>query len=380
MLSKVWSRREFVQWLGYSSLSTAGLCSSLSATPIERKTARFAYVGSVGGEHEGIHAYAIRQGRWEKLQALESERPVALALAPNQRVLYVVNGVDLYRGLPMGTVEAFAIQADGRLTLLNRRELALSAVNPRHAAVAPDGRSLVVAVEGGGAYNVLGIKADGRLGRVSGLRKEIGVERTGESYAARPKMVAFDQAGRVLSVDGGTDQLNVFALAEGTNLTAHERFNLQPGCVPSQMKLSTAGDKLYIMQAGAISCHGYDAVSGKVSQQSQHLPFSGVVEGASSMVVHPSGDFLYACQRGGGIAAWTVSRVDGRLRSIDMQALALGEIHAIEIAPDGRSLTGLNREHGQVVEMEIDRVTGQLRTDGTVARLSSPSSLALLYS
>ena len=85
-----------------------------------------------------------------------SAAPSSLALDASERFLYAVNEVDEYEGLPSGTVEAYAIDAaDGTLTFVNRQSLSLSATAPRHAAVSPDGRSLVVAVHGGGAYNVL---------------------------------------------------------------------------------------------------------------------------------------------------------------------------------------------------------------------------------
>ncbi|QNI35606.1 lactonase family protein [Edaphobacter albus] len=376
---KGWSRREFVQWMGYSSFGTAGLCSSLSATTISGKKASFAYVSSLEGSDEGIHVYAVHQGRWEKLQMLKSERPVALVLAPNRKTLYAVNEVDQYRGLPVGTVEAFAIHPDGRLKLLNRQRLALSAIHPRHAAVTPDGRSLVVAVQGGGAYNVLGIEEDGRLGHISGLWKETGVERAGESLVARPQMVAFDQTGRILSVDGGTDRLNIFGRGE-TSLTTHERANLSVGCGASQVEAHPAGSHLYVIQSSGISCHGYDTASGKVSQPVQNLSFPAATEGPSTMAVHPSGNFLYACQQRNGVAAWSVSKMTGRLRSIGTQAVELGELDAIHVAPDGRSLIALNADRGQAAEIQIDATTGRLKESRIVARVNSPKSLAVLYS
>lgn len=376
---KGWSRREFVQWMGYSSLSTAGLCSSLSTTSIAGKKASFAYVSSLNGSDEGIHAYAIHQGRWEKLQTLKSERPVALALAPNRKTLYAVNEVDQYRGLPVGTVEAFAIRPDGRLEFLNRQRLALSAIYPRHAAVTRDGRNLVVAVHGGGAYNVVGIEEDGRLGHLSGLWKETGVERAGKSHTARPQMVTFDQMGRILSVDGGTDRLNVFGHADASLMT-QERANLSLGCGASQVEPHPAGSHLYVMQSSGISCHAYDAASGKVSQSVQNLSFPAATEGPSTMAVHPSGNFLYACQRHDGLTAWSMSKRSGQLRSIGTQAAELGPLDAIHMAPDGRSLIALNADRGQAAEIWIDIATGRLKQSRIVAKVNAPKSLAVLYS
>lgn len=379
-MSTRWSRREFVQWMGYSSLASTALSSPLLAAEGKLGTASFAYVASKEGKDEGIHAYAIGAGRWERLQTVKSSRPVSLVLAPNRRFLYAVNEVDSHDGLPTGTIEAFAIGKDGRLSLLNRRGLALSATMPRHAAVTPDGRSLVVAVRGGGAYNVLPIGEDGRVGRVSGLLKEVGVRRTDVSRNAEPQMVAFDKLGRVVSVDGGADRVNVLSVDEN-GIAAHARAELNAGCRPSQVTLHPAGERLYVMQAESISCHGYDAAKGQVLESIQHLPITGAVEGPGTMAVHPSGRFLYACQRGGGVAAWsTGSGANGLSKPLAVQIAEVGELHGIEITPDGKSLVGMSRGRGLIQRAEIDPSTGKLRAGSILAWVNSPSSLAVLYS
>jgi len=372
-MRKAWSRRDFVQLMGYSSLASTGVCSSLLPGEMMAQRNGFAYVGSTGGTQDAIYAYAIRDGRWEKIQTVASERPVALAVAPNRKFLYAVNEIDSHRGLPMGTVEAFAIAGDGKLTQVNRRELALSATMPRHAAISPDGRNLVVAVRGGGAYNLLPIAEDGSLGRVSGIMKEIGVHRAGEGRTARPEMVAFDGAGRVVSVDGGTERLNVLSLHEG--LSAHERTELKEANGPSQVAIHPSGDKLYVMHAETISCHAYDAKAGKVLGEAYRLP----VKGLGTMVVHPSGDFLYASRKDSGLAVLSL-RNGTTMRPAGAQAQEMGVLSAIEIAPDGRSMVALNRSRGQVLGAELDLADGRVRSSAALAKVDSPASVVVLYS
>lgn len=377
-MRKTWSRREFVHWMGYSSLASTGVCSSLLPGKMTAQRNGFAYVGLMGGEEDAIHVYAIRGSRWERVQAVRSERPVALAVSPNQRFLYAVNEIGQHRGLPSGTVEAFAIERDGRLAQLNRRELALSATMPRHAAVSPDGRSLVVAVRGGGAYNLLSIEEDGRLGRVSGILKEVGVHREGEGRTARPEMVTFDGMGRVVSVDGSAERLNILSLREG-GLSAHARAELDRASGPSQVAIHPSGDRLYIMHAEAISCHPYDGKAGKVLEEAYRLPVDGVLEGSNRMAVHPSGDSLYASHKDGGVAMWS-SRTAGRtMRAAGTQAREMGVLSAIEIAPDGGSLVALNRTRGQVLGAELDPVDGRPHSSAVLAQADSPASIVVLY-
>ncbi|HEX2916966.1 MAG TPA: beta-propeller fold lactonase family protein [Edaphobacter sp.] len=377
-MSMRWSRREFVQWMGISSIASAGFGTSLLAETNSESRARFAYVAAKEGADEGIHAYGVGARGWRKLQAVQSARPVSLALAADGKTLYAVNEIDSHKGLPVGTVEAYAIETDGTLRLLNRQQLALSAIHPRHAAVTPDGRQLVVAVRGGGAYNVLPIEEDGTLGLVSGILKEVGADRTSQGRKPEPNMVAFDPAGRIVTVDGGTDRLSVLSLgAEG--LTAQHRVELEAGCNPRQVVIHPAGEAAYVMRGGAVTWHRYDLASGRFSDAARHMPSAGI-EGSAGLAVHPSGRFLYACERGGGLRGWNLTENGMVRRSLPLQASEMGELSAIEVSPDGRSLLGISLKDRAVRDAEIDPGTGTVRAGRVLARVDSPSSLVVLYS
>jgi 6-phosphogluconolactonase (cycloisomerase 2 family) len=365
--------------MGYSSLASAGMGTSLLAEAESGSKARFAYVAAKDGGDEGIHAYSVGAQGWRKIQTMKSARPISLALSGDRKTLYAVNEIDSHKGLPVGTVEAFAIEANGQLRLLNRRKLALSAIHPRHAAVTPDGRSLVVAVSGGGAYNVLPIAEDGSLGSVSAILKEVGAERGGQGRKAEPQMVAFDKAGRVVSVDSGADRLSVFSLSN-EGMAAQERVELEAGCRPTQVIMHPAGEIAYVMHGEAICCHGYDAETGSFSGEVHRLASTGV-EGPATLALHPSGRFLYASVRGGGINAWNLSGGGDRLRrSLGVQAEEMGELNALDLAPDGRSMVGMSRSKGTVQRAEIDAATGRLSAGMVMTRVDSPSSLVVLYS
>src|SRR5689334_23040466 len=125
-MSMRWSRREFVQWMGISSIASAGMGTSLLAETNTESNAKFAYVAAKEGADEGIHAYAVGAWGWRKLQTVKSARPVSLTMSADRKTLYAVNEIDSHKGLPVGTVEAYAIETDGTLRLLNRQQLALS--------------------------------------------------------------------------------------------------------------------------------------------------------------------------------------------------------------------------------------------------------------
>jgi 6-phosphogluconolactonase (cycloisomerase 2 family) len=256
-------------------------------------------------------------------------------VARDGKALYAVNEISVYDGLPMGTVEAFALGKDGRLAKLNRQPLSLSATMPRHAAVSPDGKSLVVAVREGGAYNVLPIAEDGSLGRVSSLLKETGVLRAGVGSVARPHAVAFDTAGRVIAADAGTGRVSVLGLS-GEGLGIHARLESEGGLAVSRVAMHPSGRMLYAMREDGIACYGYDVATGKLEEKRQHAKMACGADAA--LAVHRSGNFVYASRPEGGVGVWIAEPSTGRLSPAGIDGAAMGELRAMEMAPEGNSL------------------------------------------
>ena len=102
--------------------------------------------------------------------------------------------------------------------------------------------------------------------------------------------------------------------------------------------------------------------------------------GLRAMAVHPAGEFIYGCQSSRGVAAWSVSAANGELHALGQQAAEMGRLDAIDISPDGRELVAVNRERGAITTATVDVATGRLTASAEVARVSSPGSLAVIYS
>jgi 6-phosphogluconolactonase (cycloisomerase 2 family) len=367
----------------------------LSAAHKENRgaTPRFAYVGYAGtsgaganGSAHGIGMFAIEGERWRPIGAVASDHPSFLALHPSGRFLYAINEVDRYENLPSGSVEAYAVDAkNGNLTLLNRQPLSLSATAPRHMAVSPDGRALVVAVHGGGAYNVLPIDEDGRVGRLSGILKETGSGPDEEhQQAAHPQMVMFDRTGRLLGADMGSDRLSVFTMDDG-RLSVAARCEARAGSGPRHMELHPSGRLLFVANGldASVSCYGYDDKNGRILEQLEHVPTvknSSGEKNAVVMAMHPSGEFLYTAHRSGGngITMWR-SNSTGALRAVQHEGDGLQSLHAMTMAPDGGSLLALSRQGGSVVYRRIDQRSGRLGEPVQVAKAPAPISIAVKY-
>jgi 6-phosphogluconolactonase len=333
---------------------------------------RWAFVGAMGDSH-GIHVFAINGEQWTLQQVIASESPVSLALHPTGKSLYVLHEVSEHEGLPAGAVEAYGVHVrSGRLTSLGRRGLALSATMPRHLAVAPDGSSLAVAVHGGGAYNLLPIENDGRVGRVCGIVKETGCGPILEHQeTAHPQMVVFDPGGkRVIGADLGSDRLSVLALKDGLSL--HGRHAMQAGSGPRHIALHPNGHLLYVGHGldGSISGFRYDRAAGTITE-----PLLRIGGGyRNALAIHPAGDFLYA-SGGGEVTVWRIEAVTGALTKLQCRSVAVDEVHAVTVLSDGSAVVVLTPEG--VRRMHVDAASGRLSQAALVASVPGARSIAI---
>jgi len=390
-----WSRRQFVQLISSSSAFGSvralapwlpGAGSEKTPATVKRATPRFAYIGCLG-KTQGIYVFSIHGERWTLRQVIASNRPLSLALHPNQQFLYAVNAIDTYRSLPAGTIEAYSIDPQkGILTLLNRQPLSLSGIMPKHLAISPDGRNVVVAIHGGGAYNVLPIRADGHLERVSGIVKETGSGPDRQwQEAAHPHTVIFDTTGRyVLSSDLGSDRLNVFSWTDGKLILRH-RSTTTSGSGPAHLAMHPSGHLLYVLNKldASIACYGYDAANGRMLERLHHVPTfsSNSQEQASAdiLVIHPSGRFLYASGYGktNSVAMWSIDTSSGALTPIQHMVDGLHFPSAMTIVPDGTSLFAMDKS--SIVRMFVDPISGHLNQPVKMAEVPTPMSLAMKY-
>lgn len=410
------NRREFVQFMGCSSaLGAAGtLAPWLTGTGYaeNRATPLFAYVGYLGQAQgdatarrskQGIQVFAIHQEpwgeRWIPLQSVASEQPASLALHPNQQFLYAVNEIANYQNLPSGAIEAYAIHPrDGYLTLLNRQPLSLSGTMPRHLAISPDGRSAIVAVHGGGAWNVLPISPDGALGRVSGILKEAssGPDRENQE-TSHPQMLAFDTTGRhLLGTDLGSDRLSVFTL-ESDKLNLHDRISVQSGNGPRHLAFHPSGHLLYVKNEldSSVSCYGYDAPRGKIldrlqnvstlSENFHHQKNSSLLSG--TLTIHPSGMFLYTsnfCRKSdmspaGDITTWRIDPTSGTLTPIQCWTEQLHAPRVMTTISGGAALLVSDNRRHSIFRLRIDPHSGRLSQPIQIAHIPAPLSLVVKY-
>ena len=225
----------------------------------------FDYVGGV----DSIDVYRLSGGKKRRVQSVPSQRPSFLWLDENRRLLFALNEINEWQGLPSGSVESYAIQAaTGHLIPVNRQALALSATMPRHFAISPDGRHMVVSIYAGGAYNVLPIHSGGQLGRVSQIIKEIGssIDQQRQT-SAHPHSVIFHPSGDfVIGTDLGSDRINVFRFERG-RMDLRHRINVQAGSGPAHLWMDEAGSSVFVRHelSPGVTHYRFNAETGRLT-------------------------------------------------------------------------------------------------------------------
>jgi len=367
------TRRTFsASFVAAAALSSAGKASA-SLTRRSR-AGLFAYIGSGDAETGAIHVLDLSTSDSRIVQTVAAASPAHLESHPSGSMLYAVHAVSEWENLPRGAVSAYAINAEtGHLTLQQTQPLALSAVHPSHAVVTPDGSHLVVAVAGGGSYNVLPLDSDGLPLPVSGLFKEVGFStEDGAGKTSAPSSLVLHSNGRtLLAADTGNESLSTFHLEAGSLTPLHRR-RVHNGSGPSQMASHANSRFLYALNSvdGSISVHRVDTSRGQTQASHQRI----ATNGARTIAMHPSGGFLLTAN-GTAITAWKIDRSTGRIHPV--KTLPAG---ATRIAFDdqGRTLLAVDAHSGRIVRGEFSIATGAIGQLTEVASLPSARSLVIL--
>lgn len=215
---------------------------------------------------ESIDVYRTQAGQSRKIQSLPSQHPSSLTLDITGRYLFALNEIEDFQGLPTGSVESYNVDpGTGKLDRISRSPLSLSATMPSQLTLSPDGQHLVVAVYGGGLYNVLLVRSNGEIGGITQVIKEIGRSvRRGPQSSAHPHSVVFHPSGVfVIGTDTGADRINVFRIQDG-HMTCVHRLATVPGAGPTGLTLDASGSNVVVKHkfSSSVARYRFDFRSG----------------------------------------------------------------------------------------------------------------------
>jgi 6-phosphogluconolactonase len=376
------TRRYFALFLLLSSLFPTAFAQSGKTTGHKY----LMYVGTytVRGS-EGIYAYRYdtASGQLESLGlAAKTSNPSFVAIHPNHRFLYTVNEDHDYEGQSSGAISAFSIDSKtGKLTFLN--QLATRGADPCHLSFDHTGKFVLVANYTGGSMAAFPVSEEGRLGDASDFIQQKGSGPNHERQEA-PHAHWIDLSPDnhfALNADLGLDQIFVyrFDAAKGT-LTPDNppSAKLAPGAGPRHVAFHPRGLFVYVINElnSTVTVFSYDTKSGALHevQTVSSLPNDFKVENSpAEIVVHPSGKFLYASNRGhDSIAVFSIDPKKGTLTTIEHVPTKGKAPRNFEIDPDGKRLLVANQESDNIVVFRIDPKTGRLTPTGQELKIPAP--------
>ncbi len=332
-----------------------------------------------GGGSGAIHTLAVQGGRCEPLGSIPSEQPLALASHPARPIIYAANSVNRYRHEPRGTVEAVLVdQRTGQLERVACQPLSLSATYPRSLAVSPDGRSLLVAAFGGGAYNILPLDESGVPGAPSAILKQVGRgAHFPDQGSAHPASVVFVRQHLMgIAADFGADRLDLLSPDPNAprKFTIVNRIACRPGSGPCALALHREGGLLVAAQRLRPALTIFRLVPPAHLEQSGEIPLPST---PAAITWCPQQEILYTVltERSclSHLHVWQLDPAAGTLRRIAEAALPAADIRAIHAGPAALYLAS---ERG-LITVNLDHTSRTpLLTTGLSAAVRGAVSLA----
>ena len=247
------------------------------------------------------------------------------------------------------------------------------------------GQRVLVANYGGGSVASLPITADGSLEPATGF-----VQHTG--MGADPKrqkgphahMIEPDPDGRlVLAADLGLDKVLLYRLDAKTGALAPAdppHVSTAPGAGPRHFAFSPDGRDLYLFNEIPLTITRFARKNGRLTEKEtvSSLP-AGVTPGegdsGAEIVVHPSGRFVYASNRGvDQLVVFARDAATGRLTVVEHVPSGGKSPRSFAIDPSGRWLVAVHQrsERAQVVVFGVDPASGRLSPTGQTVQVGAP--------
>jgi 6-phosphogluconolactonase len=377
--------------------AAAGLAASIAAL-VAQQPASKAYTMYVGtytsgkkAASKGIYAYRYEAATGKATPlglAAESVNPSFLAVHPNRRFLYAVNEITSYEGQSAGSISAFSIGGQGKLTLLNR--VSSRGTDPAHLAVERTGKTLLAANYTSGSIASFPVAADGRLGEATSFfqYQGVGVDSKDRQEGPHPHEMVLSPDNRfVLMPDLGLDKVLTYRLDAARSVltpSGAPEVKAKPGAGPRHLVFHPNGRWVYLLNemGSSVNAYRYNSATRALEefQSLSTLPkdFSGHNDSAE-IEVHPNGKFLYASNRGhDSITVFAVDAQTGMLTPVEYVPTQGRLPRNFAIDPGGAHLLVGNQYGNRIVVFRLDQQTGKLTPAGETLDVPSPACIVFV--
>jgi 6-phosphogluconolactonase len=342
-------------------------------------------------ESKGIYSFHFDAGTGRLTSmavAATTQDPSFVTVAPNEKYLYAVNELGEFNGKKSGAVTSYSLDPkSGKLTQLN--QVPSGGADPCYVSFDQTGKYLLVANYTGGSVSTFPIAADGRISAASAFVQHSGSGPNKERQEGpHAHYIASSSDDRfVFVVDLGLDEVVVYHFdpAKGSLTPNDPPFaKLAPGAGPRHLAFHPNGKFAYVLSEvnSTVTALSYDAKNASFStlQTLSTIPKDFTAHNdTAEIVVHPSGKFLYASNRGhDSIAEFTIDPVQGTLTLAGDFSTQGKEPRNFALDPTGKFLLAANQESNNIVVFRIDQFTGALTASGQVAQVPAPVDIVFV--
>jgi 6-phosphogluconolactonase len=369
----------------------------LSVARVSGDTAKpsqyFVFVGTYTSktDSKGIYSFHFDSGTGRLTAmavAATTQDPSFLTVAPNKKHLYAVNELGEFDGKKSGAVTSYSLDPkSGQLSQLNQAPS--GGADPCYVSFDGTGKYLLVANYSGGSVSTFPVASDGHIEPASAFVQHSGSGPNKERQEGpHAHYIASSADNRfVFVVDLGLDEVVVyhFDSASGSLIPNHPPFaKLAPGAGPRHLAFHPNGKFAYVLSEvnSTVTAFAYDALNGSFSmlQTLSTIPKDFKTRNdTAEIVVHPSGKFLYASNRGhDSIAEFTIDPARGTLTLSGDFPTQGKEPRNFALDPTGKFLLAANQESNNIAIFRIDQSTGTLTATGQIAQVPAPVDIVFV--
>ena len=337
----------------------------------------------VSGKGQGIYQlrFNTSTGAIQSAKlAAQVANPTYLTSSPHNQMLYAIGELNEDAG-NSGKVHAFTINQDGTLALI--QSLDSAGYYPCYIAISPDGQHAAVPNYLSSMASLYKVKADGQLEILHTVTLQGGGPHV-EQDCAHPHAMVFSKNGRTIYIpDKGSDRVWVFN-AETNALVAADTpyIATAAGAGPRHMVLHPNRPYAYITNelsntVGSFEVNPDDG-SLKLISITGTLPADYQQNSVASEIrMHPTGQWLYAANRGhDSLAHFSIHADSGRLTFMGATPTSGQTPRGFILSPDGRYLIVGNQDTDNIVVFQIDKNTGSLKHLTAIGEVPTPVCFA----
>jgi 6-phosphogluconolactonase len=353
----------------------------------------FAFIGTYTSktESKGIYSFHFDPGtgRLNSMAvAATTQDPSFLTVAPSEKYLYAVNELGEFDGKKSGAVTSYSLDPkSGKLTQLN--QVPSGGADPCYVSFDQTGKYLLVANYTGGSISTFPVAPDGRIEPASAFVQHTGAGPNKERQEGpHAHYIASSADNRfVFVVDLGLDEVAVYHFdpAKGSLTPNHPPFaKLAAGAGPRHLAFHPNGKFAYVLSEvnSTVTALAYNSKNASFStlQTLSTIPKDFTAHNdTAEIVVHPSGKFLYASNRGrDSIAEFTIDPARGTLTLAGDFPTEGKTPRNFALDPTGQFLLAANQESNNIAVFRIDQSTGALTATGEVAQVPAPVDIVFV--